>query len=453
MFEDQSIWCGSLASYDAVVKAASSDETVAFDVPSLVSKAGTTSVVSISGPLVNGDAGFMAIFGVTGYNDIRSAIVEAMADKETTSVVLDFDTPGGQVAGVDDLAQFIKQAGQIKPIVSYSGGQMASAGYWLGSGAENVVVSETSDIGSIGVLAVHREYSEQLKQDGVKAEVIRAGKYKAITNSIEPLSQAGRDVLTASVNETYDTFWGRVADNRGLSAEMRETAAEGRVFSGKKAVAAGLADDVGTFEDALALASAMAEQRKGKKPAAKAGAQVVGKVATSTIQSHNPHQERTNMTQRAQLPTDATDVQAFVSSGLEAAIVAKAAAVAELDEFKANFDAKLAEAKAAFDADVAKLQADAQAAQEKADQAVKVADQLKAIVVASADHMAVALNEPKLADVSITEIVETHATLETKFKAKFKSGGVVATAPAKEGAKPALVDPMFAMMAKSIPNR
>jgi signal peptide peptidase SppA len=448
MFEPQSIWCGSLPSYDSVVKAA--DETVAeFDMPSLLSKAGTSSVVSISGPLINGDAGFMAFFGITGYNDVRSALVEAAQDPETTSIVLDIDSPGGQVAGVDDLAAFIKQVQQYKPVVAYSGGMMASAAYWLGSSAENVVVSPTSDVGSIGVLAVHTEYSKAYEQEGIKKTVIRAGEMKAVTNSIEPLSESGRKVLTESVNETYDIFWSRVADNRGFAETARQQVAEGRVFSGNKAAQAGLADDVGSFEDALALAAALADERAGKKRTDNLSGLVGNKAAGVVVSPHNAAQESSTMTTRAQLSPNDTSVLATLRAEMDLAIVAKVGAEVKAKELADTFETRLAEAQAAVALQLDEATAKAQASTE-------LADKFKAIVSLSANNMAIACNEAALpADATVEQILAAHADLETKFKAKFKSGGIVATAPAAETEvkTSTTVDPVFAMMAKSIPNR
>ena len=132
---------------------------------------------------------------------------------------------------------------------------MASAAYWIGSAANQVIVERTAQVGSIGVLYMHYDWSKYDAEMGLKVTVITSGKYKAIGNNAEPLSDDARAIIQAEMDQIYDLFIETVARNRGVSTEkVLVDMADGRVFIGQQAVEAGLADQTGSFEDALEAA-------------------------------------------------------------------------------------------------------------------------------------------------------------------------------------------------------
>ena len=171
------------------------------------------------------------------------------------SVILAIDSPGGEVDGVQALANdvFAARAGS-KPIVAVADGVMASGAYWIGSAAEKLYITgDTTAVGSIGVIAKHTDLSKAQEMRGVKVTDITAGKYKAVASPNAPLSQEGRQSIQEIVDHIYSVFVDDVARNRAASSTaVLERMADGRLFLGKNAVQAGLVDGIATLEQVIA---------------------------------------------------------------------------------------------------------------------------------------------------------------------------------------------------------
>lgn len=193
--------------------------------------------------------------------------VESMAaDHRVKGVVLAWDSPGGSVQGIPALEKAIKALAELKPTVSVCEGTMASAAYWCGSAANAVYISgETDTAGSIGVVATHTyDPRNQAKQT---TEVV-AGKYKRIVSDNKPLSAEGEKYLQAQVDEIYSVFLETVAVNRRVSVEqVLSHMADGRVFIGRQAVAAGLADGIATVDTMVERLAADPSQYATRKRA------------------------------------------------------------------------------------------------------------------------------------------------------------------------------------------
>lgn len=200
---------------------------------------------------------FMRFSGGTSTELLARDFKEALDDPQVQAILLDVDSPGGAVDGTKELADLVFAARGVKPVVAYANGLMASAAYWIGSAAQAVVAPETAEIGSIGVALLHYDFSAADEKAGVRRTFITGGKYKRIASDEKPLSEEGREYLQGMVDDYYGLFVEAVARNRGVEAEkVQEKMAEGRLFVGKKARKAGLIDQMGNFNDALALARA-----------------------------------------------------------------------------------------------------------------------------------------------------------------------------------------------------
>jgi signal peptide peptidase SppA len=170
-----------------------------------------------------------------------------------SAIIIDVDSPGGQASGIAELSRQIYEARGKKPIVAVANHFMASAAYWIASAADEIVVTPSGEVGSIGVFTVHEDIHEALAQEGVKVSIIKEGRYKAEGNPYEPLTAEARDAIQARVREVYDAFVDAVARNRGVdAAAVRNGFGEGRMVSAYQAVTLGMADQVGTLDETIA---------------------------------------------------------------------------------------------------------------------------------------------------------------------------------------------------------
>ncbi len=454
MFEN--IWLGTQTSYEVFEAAKKSEKpTDPYGLPSMLSVQDGVGTIDIQGSMSPGHAGFMRIFGMTGYADIQDALLEAVADKSVNSILLNIDSGGGAVAGVNDAAKMIAAVNKVKPVVTYTGGTMASAALWLGASAGKMFASETSISGSLGVLMVHASRARQLENDGVKVTVIRAGKHKALMNPYEDLTEAAMEEAQAKANALYDVFLSHVAESRGMSMTSADAAfGQGKEFVGKQAVQAGLIDEIGSYTDAFMYA-------KSLKSSANKSAVRSNSGATAEMQADNHSEEGASM------PKPITpEYLAALAAGidLEAEESTEAAAAAAKAEADALVAAEAEAAAAAAVPTVESLQAELAVAQGATASALaEVASfqaQITELTAAQAGLLAFARNSIKAMSVPLnleasavsdTEVLAEHSRVSELFKSKFKVGGVAAAKPEDAEVKPkaSLVNPLFVHAVKS----
>jgi signal peptide peptidase SppA len=192
------------------------------------------------------------VSGATSAERFADNFANLVRDPDIGAIVIDVDSPGGAVHGVDELSRQIYEARGSKPIVAIANHQMASAAYWIASAADELVVSPSGEVGSIGVFAVHRDLSAAQEREGVKTTIISQGKYKVEGNPYQPLSEDARQSIQAKVDEYYEFFVDGVARNRNVTSDVvRSGFGEGRMVSARKAVDAGMADRVDTLSGVL----------------------------------------------------------------------------------------------------------------------------------------------------------------------------------------------------------
>ena len=443
MFEN--VWLGTQASYEVFEAAKKEPKVDSYGLPSMVDVQDGVAVITIQGSLVSGSSGYMRMFGVVGYADIQEALLQAVSDKSAKSILLNIDSGGGAVAGVNDASKLVAEVNKVKPVVTYTGGMMASAALWLGSSASKMYSSETAITGSLGVLMVHASRARQLENDGIKVTVIRAGKDKALMNPYEDLTDKALEDAQAKADALYDVFLSHVADSRGMSLTAADAAfGQGREFVGKQAVKAGLIDEVGSLTDAFMYAKSL--QSSANKPAVRTKGE-----ATAEVQDDNQAQEGATM------PKPITpEYLAALAAGIDLEAVAEPAAAAPAIEAPAPA--------AVVEPTIESLQAELVSAKVAADAAVAESDTLKAKVEAleasqvgilafarnSIKAMSVPLNI-EAAAVADSEVLAEHSRVSELFKSKFKVGGVTAAKPEDAPAKPvaALVNPLFVHAVKS----
>lgn len=215
-------------------------------------------IIGMEGVVAKRMSLFTKISGGISTYQVQEQFRAAMMDSKVRAIILDIDSPGGTLDGTAELANLIHASRGEKPVVAYTDGMMCSAAYWIGSAADAVYVSgDTPQVGSIGVVASHMDISKAEEMAGVKTTEIAAGKYKRIASQHAPLTQEGRQNIQEMVDYVYTAFIGDVAKHRGVSEEqVLEQMADGRIFLGRQAVAAGLVDGVSTMEELIGKLSA-----------------------------------------------------------------------------------------------------------------------------------------------------------------------------------------------------
>ncbi len=210
---------------------------------SIKSNVERTAIIPIHGILTKKPGAFDEMLGMTSYEQIEEQIKQALADSSIETIMLEIDSPGGEVNGIFDLADFIYESRAKKRIIAIANDDAYSAAYAIASSAEKVFVSRTSGVGSIGVIASHIDQSRFDEKQGIKYTTIFAGSRKNDLNPHEPMTSESLGSLQKEVDRLYEMFLQLIARNRGLSIEkIRST--EAGLYFGEKAVEIGLADGI-----------------------------------------------------------------------------------------------------------------------------------------------------------------------------------------------------------------
>jgi capsid assembly protease len=222
---------------------------------SLAKKPGAIALIPIRG-LISNRASMVsdASPGMgTSTEAISANFKAAMANEDIKAIVFDVDSPGGSVHGMQELADEIHSMRGTKPMIAQVNALCASAAYWIASSADEIVVTPSGEVGSIGVIGAFKDKTAREAAKGVKTTVIAAGKYKAEGNPFEPLSDEALENMKATCEAYYGMFVDTVARNRNAkAADVRGGYGQGRALMAGPAVAAGLADRVGTLATTLA---------------------------------------------------------------------------------------------------------------------------------------------------------------------------------------------------------
>lgn len=447
----------------------------------LLEVVGNVGIITINGSLINGSSGWMLRYGVTGYDDIRAALVEALQHSEVGSIMLNISSGGGAAEGPHDLAMLIRRIDKVKPVVTYTGSHMHSAALWVGASARRIFASETAQMGSLGTIIVHKDYSEAYKAENIKVTVIRAGAKKALVNGYEPLTKDAKTDLENKAKFMYDLFLGSVAKDRNMPEDVAdEKYGQGVELFASQAKDAGLIDEVGSYDDAYAYTQKLAEKRMdpNRQPqqartrfgtGMAASATNVSQISTQAalqqlLSAHNsPTFEGNTMPQplsdvqiaamaagvvladaAAAAPTAPTApaaagagapaVQADAGAGAAPAAAAAAPAAAPAVQADNGMTAVLASLSAS-QAEVGRLTAEVATMKASIEAATKTNEALVGIARAAVTSMGLhfGLSAEAVASMSAETVASEYARIVPLFKEKFKAGGVAATsAPADE---------------------
>lgn len=214
-------------------------------------------VIGVNGPLLhrskfNGsDSSYML-----GYNDIAADVEDAMSHPDVHAVLKVWTSPGGEADGAFEFADRMAALRGKKPMISIADGLAASAAYLGASASDEIVVTSTGYVGSIGVVMRHVDFSQALAADGIKVTHIYAGAHKIDGNPYEPLPDAVRAEFQAEIDGLMTMFIDTVAKNTGLDPmAIRKTQAA--TYRGVSAVAVGLASRIGTTDGLISELAAL----------------------------------------------------------------------------------------------------------------------------------------------------------------------------------------------------
>ncbi len=216
-------------------------------------RGGGVAVLPIRGVIAHRMGSMDESSGGTSTERLTTMLRQVVADASISTIVLDVDSPGGTVPGVQELADEIFVARSKKRIVAVSNSLMASAAYWIASQAHEIVSIPSGTVGSIGVFTVHEDLSAALEKEGIKVTLISAGKYKVAGNPFEPLSEEEQAVIRSRVDAAYDRFAADVARGRGVSVNaVKNGFGQGRALIATEARSVGLIDGIATLDAVIA---------------------------------------------------------------------------------------------------------------------------------------------------------------------------------------------------------
>jgi protease-4 len=196
-------------------------------------------------------------------DDMRMALQQARDDSHVRAVVLEIDSPGGEVTASDVIYNWVAKTRAKKPVVVYMDSLAASGGYYVACGGKYLMANETTITGSIGVIIQTLNYEQLFNKIGLASVVFKSGKFKDMLNGARPVTPEERDFVQSFVMKTYDKFLGIVARERNLPADLlRNTVADGRILSGRDALDHKLIDGLGQIEDAFAKAKELGNARQ-----------------------------------------------------------------------------------------------------------------------------------------------------------------------------------------------
>ena len=188
-------------------------------------------------------------------DDMRAALQQARDDSRVKAIVLEIDSPGGEVTASDAIYSALVKARERKPVVVYMDSLAASGGYYVSCGGKFLMANETTITGSIGVIIQTLNYEQLFNKVGLASVIFKSGKFKDMLNGARPITPEERELVQNFIMKTYDKFLGIVAKERNLPADLlRNTIADGRILSGKEAFEHKLIDGLGELDDAFSKA-------------------------------------------------------------------------------------------------------------------------------------------------------------------------------------------------------
>ncbi|MBE0522749.1 MAG: signal peptide peptidase SppA [Methanosarcinales archaeon] len=211
------------------------------------------SVIYVQGTMITGN-----IPGDLGYassEDISKSIQDAADNKNVKAIVLRVNSPGGSPAAAQEIVTEIKKAKEKKPVVVSMGDVAASAAYYISAPTDRIIANPDTMTGSIGVIWLFENRSAFYEEEGIEFYVAKSGEFKDMGGDWRGLTDAEKNYSDQVIQEVFQRFVNEVAQSRNMSQEDVKALADGRVYTGSRAVELGLVDETGNFYDAINIAA------------------------------------------------------------------------------------------------------------------------------------------------------------------------------------------------------
>jgi signal peptide peptidase SppA len=247
----------------AELKAMEDDEDEDKEDSYLLTMAGNVAHIAVNGGLTGRDSWMNRYFGITSYAEIKKATIDGI-NAGAGAILYNFNSPGGEVRGMSEVGSFISKL--PIPTISFAGGMMASAAYFLGSQADHVYAGDFSEVGSIGVLLKLYDRTKMNEQYGIKVERFRSGDLKAVGDPDFKFSEKERTHIKEQVDLYASKFFTIVSAARGMPLEVLDNLGitSGKTFIGEQAKSVNLVDKIMTFEQVMLKAYDLATKHIDK---------------------------------------------------------------------------------------------------------------------------------------------------------------------------------------------
>jgi signal peptide peptidase SppA len=278
--------------------------------------------LSLIGPIARYDNICTAIFGGISVESLMDQLKTAAQDRSVTGILLVIDSPGGDAAGIYDLATMVRDIAQDKPVVAYVDALAASAAYWIASGASEIVMSPAAAVGSIGVVT-----SLYIGKDDKRMEMVSSQSPKKRPDVTQ---DEGRAVIQERIDDLAGVFVQSVADHRGVSTQkVLDDFGQGGVVTGAKAVDRQMADSLGNLDTALAALERLQEQsiQSEQQYQFRIGGTQMSKASTAAQATSVAEQPTTTMTANQVMTQHPEAAQALIAKGMEEGAVKERARI------------------------------------------------------------------------------------------------------------------------------
>ena len=182
---------------------------------------------------------------------LLDALEQIEGDSDVAGLIVHINSPGGTMVGGEALFESLRRIGETRPIVAEMGTVAASGGYMTAIAADYIIAHRGTVTGSIGVIFQSMNFTGTLEKLGVEPLTVKSGPLKAVPNPFEPTDDAARSAMESLISDMFGVFVDMVAERRGMDTETVRQLADGRVYTGRQAVANGLIDEIGGRREAL----------------------------------------------------------------------------------------------------------------------------------------------------------------------------------------------------------